>query len=261
MTIATIEQVGLKRQHTVSSKSHARVGTGAAERSKALINSLSIVVHDLRGPLANLQVMLELIETYSQRQALDDLPRCTRRAQDIIACLDKLLGSFLERARLTGDPLAFRPSVLDINDVAHTAISLNQPLAQARSVRIEQHGSLPVTIEGDRQLLLETVDNVLSNAIKYSPAGSVVDVTSDIDGAEVVLSVSDSGPGLSADELSGLFRPFARLSHRKPETGSSTGLGLWIARLIATRHGGTLTVRARDTAPGSIFMLRIPRWR
>jgi two-component system, OmpR family, sensor histidine kinase SenX3 len=261
MAIATLEQTGLKRGRAASSRTLGRPRATAAEPSKALVDALSIVVHDLRGPLANLQVMLDLIETYSERQALAEVPACARRAQDIIAALDKMLASFLERARLTGDPLAFRPALLDLNDVADEVEQLNRPLADARSLRIERHGGPPVTIEGDRQLLLEAVDNILGNAVKYSPAGSSINVTSRINGNDAVISITDSGPGLSPGDLAGLFRPFGRLANRRPEVGSSTGLGLWIARLIATRHGGTLTVRPREEAPGSVFTLRIPRWR
>ncbi len=260
MVTAILEQ---QRPMRAATRPNVRGGpkANAAGPSKALVDALSIVVHDLRGPLANLHVILDLIETYSERQALAELPACSRRAQHIVEALDRMLGSFLERTRLTGDPLAFHPAMFDLTDAIDTAVQLNQPLAEARSITVERRGLLPVTLEGDRQLMLEAVDNVLSNAIKYSPAGSVVELTSGIDGSDAVVSIADSGSGLSAGEVAGLFRPFVRLSKRKPEMGPSTGLGLWIARLIATRHGGTLTVRSRDHAAGSIFTFRIPRWR
>lgn len=231
----------------------------ATAKDQALVDALTIVVHDLRGPLANLQVMMELIEVYSERRTLAAVPDCARRAQDIIASLDKMLGGFLERARTAGDPLAFRPAMTDLNDLAAEATRLNRPLAEARSVEIERHGRLPVTLEADRRLVLEAVDNVLGNAIKYSPGGSTVEVVTGVDGDDAVISIKDSGPGLTEVELAGLFRPFAALSNRKPKVGPSTGLGLWIARLIATRHGGTLLVTPRRDTQGSVFTFRLPR--
>lgn len=257
MVIAALEQPKSKHRRLPATKSRRP----EREPQAALIGALSIVAHDLRSPLASLQIMLELIETYSERYAIDDISGRARRAQTVIAGLDEMLASFLERVRLTGDPLAFRPRVLDLNDVAGKAVDLNQPLADARSIRIEQHGTVPVTLEGDRQLLLEAVDNILGNAVKYSEAGSIVEVTSGIHGNDAVVSIADQGPGITADELASLFHPFGRLAHRTPEAGTSTGLGLWIARLIATRHGGTLTVRPRDDAAGSVFTLCLPRWR
>jgi signal transduction histidine kinase len=213
----------------------------------------------LRAPLANLQVVLELMEAYSERQSMAKLPGCARRAQAIIASLDKMLGGFLERARLTGDPLAFHPMLTDLNDVTSEAALLNGPLAESRAVEIKRHGRLPVTLEADGRLILEAVDNILSNAIKYSPPGSAIDVVTGVDGDAAVISISDSGPGFTEAELAGLFRPFAALARRKRGSGPSTGLGLWIARLIMTRHGGTLTVAPRRDAQGSVFTLRLPR--
>ena len=236
----------------------ARPNCGSA-KDQALVNALTIIVHDLRGPLANLQVMLELIEVYSERRTLAEVPDCTRRAQDIIATLDKMLGGFLERARQSGDPLAFRPAMTDLNDVTSEAVMLSRPLAESRAVEVERRGRLPVTLEADSRLVLEAVDNILGNAIKYSPAGSAVEIVTGIDGDDAVISITDAGPGFTETELAGLFRPFASLSKRKPSIGSSTGLGLWIARLIATRHGGTLTVAPRRDAQGSVFTLRLPR--
>ena len=235
-----------------------QVQAGSA-KDQALVDALTIVVHDLRGPLANLQVMLELIEVYSERRTLAEVPDCARRAQGIIEVLDKMLSGFLERARQTGDPLAFRPVMTDLNDVTEEAAALNRPLADSRAVEIERHGRLPVVLEADRRLVLEAVDNILGNAIKYSPPGSAIEVVTGIDGEDAVISITDCGPGFTDAELAGLFRPFASLSKRKPGVGSSTGLGLWIARLIATRHGGTLTVAPRRDGQGSVFSLRLPR--
>ena len=228
-------------------------------KDQALVDALTIVVHDLRGPLANLQVMLELIEVYSGRRTLAKVHDCASRAQDIITTLDKMLGGFLERARQTGDPLAFHPALTDLNDVISDAAALSRPLAESRAVEIERPGRLPVTLEADRRLVLEAVDNILGNAIKYSPVGSAIEVVTGIDGDDAVISITDAGPGFTEAELVGLFQPFASLSKRKPSIGSSTGLGLWIARLIATRHGGTLTVAPRRDAQGSVFTLRLPR--
>ncbi|MEZ5923629.1 MAG: HAMP domain-containing sensor histidine kinase [Hyphomicrobiaceae bacterium] len=231
----------------------------ASGKDQALVDALTIVVHDLRGPLANLQVMLELIEVYAARKAFVEVPDCARRAQTIIETLDAMLSGFLERARQTGDPLAFRPALTDLNDITADAAALSAPLAQSRTVEIERHGRRPVTLDADRRLVLEAVDNILGNAVKYSPPGSSVALVTGVDGRDAVISVTDSGPGFSEHELAGLFRPFASLSRRKPGIAPSTGLGLWIARLIATRHGGSLTVVPRRDAQGSVFTLRLPR--
>jgi signal transduction histidine kinase len=260
---AALLDSGTKSRGIASRRFQSRPRPGrvapAASKDQALVNALTIVVHDLRGPLANLQVMLELIEAYSVRRTHSEVPGCARRAQDIIGTLDKMLSGFLERARQTGDPLAYRPALTDLNDIAAEAQTLNRPLAEARAVEIVRHGHLPVTLDADRRLILEAVDNILGNAIKYSASGSTVDLVVGIDGRDAVISVADAGPGFTDAELASLFRPFTSLAKRERGPGPSTGLGLWIARLIATRHGGSLTVAPRRDGQGSVFTLRLPR--
>ena len=99
------------------------------------------------------------------------------------------------------------------------------------------------------------MDNLIGNAIKHMPEGSAVTVASAHRGRDAVLRVSDNGPGLSEKDLKRAFRPFASLGQRK---GQSFGLGLWIARLIAERHGGRIDVTARGPDGGACFDLSIP---
>lgn len=229
-----------------------------ARMDQPLQSAMAIVVHDLRGPLANLQIMIELMEAYSQRQAGGEIPACANRALDLITSLDEMLTGVLERVRLTGDPLAFRPGLVDLGSVVDQAMTLSRPLAEASGITLVRTGTGPLVVEGDRQLLVEALDNLLGNAVKHAPAGSTVECGFAREGGAAILSVGDRGSGFTPTELAALFRPFTRLTRKGRPKERSVGLGLWITRLIATRHGGQVTAANRADGPGSILTLRLP---
>jgi signal transduction histidine kinase len=217
-----------------------------------------IIAHDLKGPLANLAVLIELIDTYRQVQQFERVKSATDKAQDIIEALDAMLSGFVERARVSGDPLAFRPTLVDAADVVARAASLNEPLAGARGITIDTSKLAPAVLDGDPRLLLEATDNLIGNAIKYAPANSVVRCTASRSGNAVTIAVSDTGMGLSADALKSAFRPFATLASTYKDRKTAWGLGLWIVRLIAERHGGKVDAGLCPDLGGARFEIRLP---
>ena len=223
-----------------------------------LLNALTIVAHDLRGPLTNLSLMIELIETQAQMRALDKVAITSKKAQNLIFELEHLLEGFLRRAQETGDPLSFKPARVDLAEVVRTAVALNQAAADSRNVTFDCSGIETGAISGDRSLLREAVSNLVGNATKYAPAGSTVTCSVAVDASEAVIKVQDEGQGLTEYDLKRAFRPFTTLSARYAGKGSSWGLGLWIVRLIAERHGGHVAATSHGTWRGSEFALHLP---
>ena len=105
-------------------------------KDAAFLNTLSIIAHDLRGPLANLAILVELMEAYAKMQAFERVASSARKAQDTIDALSAMLNGFLERTRETGDPLAFKPGLVDLADVLGRALSLNAPMAESRQITL-----------------------------------------------------------------------------------------------------------------------------
>jgi len=223
-----------------------------------LLNALTIIAHDLRGPLTNLSLMIELIETQAQVRALDKVAITSKKAQNLIGELECLLEGFLRRAQETGDPLSFKPARVDLAEVVRMAVALNQATAQSRNVTFDCSGIEAGAISGDRALLREAVSNLVSNAVKYAPAGSKVTCSVAIDAGQAVIKVQDEGQGLTEFDLKRAFRPFTTLSTRYAGKGTSWGLGLWIVRLIAERHGGQVSAASHGTWRGSEFSLHLP---
>lgn len=240
------------------------IGTPAAPsgsqvwaRDVALANALNSVAHDLRAPLANLGLLLELVEACWQQRSLDRLVPCTSQAKDLIHHLDAVLSAVLDRVRTTSDPLGFCPSLVDLGDLVDGAVALNRPLADSREVSLVGRHDRPVALVGDRQLLMQALDNLITNALKCSPAGGRVVCEAASNGGLALVSVADEGEGLSELDIARALRPFtapSKSSRRPP----SSGLSLWIVRLIAERHGGRIDAAPRTGGPGTVFTLRLP---
>ncbi|MFN3743970.1 MAG: sensor histidine kinase [Hyphomicrobiaceae bacterium] len=251
-----------RRARTGASETSAKQTRGTIShrqpKDAALISALSMVVHDLRGPLANLLVLIELIETYARMQAFDRLDTNASKARALIANLDAMLQGFLERARDTGDPLAYRPALVDLADVVATAARQNAPIAGSRGIALTTGTVRPYIVSGDRRLLVEAVDNLINNAVKHAPVGSSVQCAVTGGKRDVVIEVTDEGQGIGDGDLARLFLPFSTLSSDAGDKDASRGLGLWIVRLIAERHGGHVSAVRHHGGRGATFAIHLP---
>ncbi|WP_114008248.1 sensor histidine kinase [Cohaesibacter intestini] len=226
----------------------------------AYANALSIVTHDLKGPLANLSLLIESIE--DSAEAGSRTARNAAKADVIITQLSKMLSAVLERAREGRDPLSCRQDRVNLIDVLELAMSVNQPRARQRGITFESCALDQVTVSGDQELLFEVVDNLVGNAVRHSHPNSKIrcEVGLEADGT-AYLRVDDEGPGFQEGDLHRAFRPFTRLSARTRNGEESSGLGLWITRLIAERHGGRVEASNRPTGQGASMTLWIPAQR
>lgn len=222
------------------------------------VGVLTIVAHDMRGPLANLALLLEGVAAYSEAGACDRVAASLATAEAVIAHLDGMLAALLERARSAKDPLAFLPKHVDLLDIVEMAAALNEPAAAAKSVRIHTYGVEPLSARGDHSLLLEAVDNLIGNAVKHTRAGGSIVCEAAVIRGEAVIRVIDEGPGLSEVDLARAFRPFTRLSSVGDGSRTSHGLGLWIVRLIVERHRGSVDADNRRDGRGAEFSIRLP---
>jgi two-component system sensor histidine kinase CpxA len=227
-----------------------------AVRIEALVHAqhqlLSDISHELRSPLARLHVALELARRKMPEDARADLDRMELEAER----MNDLIGRVLSLARAENNqraaqtPVDLAPAIASV-----TADAEYEAHRQHKSVALEVIGGS--TVQGDLALLTSAVDNVVRNAIRYTPEHSAVDVVLDRSERQAVLTVRDRGPGVPAHELERIFSPFHRVeSARGPETGG-VGLGLAIARRTIEVHGGTIVAEnARDG--GLLVTIRLP---
>lgn len=211
----------------------ARSFNQMASHTEALVAArnrlLGDVSHELRSPLARLNVALELArENRDSAAALDRIEQESQR-------MDALIGDALHVARAQG-PLVKR-SAVDLVALVRAAVDdLRFELGEAvPPVHVAAPGAL--TVSGDPELLRRAVDNILRNAARYGADGPQIDIALHRDKA-TILSVRDYGPGIGAAELPRIFQPFYRTATARDRTSGGHGIGLAIVAEAAARHGG-----------------------
>jgi signal transduction histidine kinase len=210
------------------------------------------LAHDLRGPLTRLRGRIELAliqppESARDRQALVDV---LSQADSALAMFDSLLKIAAAEAGVAATEL--KP--LDLAALARDAAELYEPVAEERGLQIDVATVGAPVINAQRELLSQAVANLLDNAVKHTPAGGRIAVRVAAAGAEVVLTVADTGPGIPHAHRERVLERFVRLEECRH--GPGAGLGLSLVAAVAKLHGGTL--RLQDNAPGLDVELRFP---
>jgi len=201
---------------------------------------LQDVSHELRSPLARLQLILELARQESGSGAVAHF----ERAEHEIARLDLLIGELLALSRMEGDLPGMTRDPVDLAALAGDCLAEAELDAAAHGIQLRLDVAGLLETSGNAQLLARALDNLLSNAIKYAAGGEVL-LRLARNGDRAELSVRDHGPGVPEADLPKLFRPFFRGANAVRAEGH--GLGLAIVERIARAHGGQATA---VNAPG-----------
>lgn len=215
---------------------------------------LNLASHELRGPLSVIRGYNSMIEDGSVPPA--QVAGVARILESQLAQMDLLVEQMLETARLEDDRFQLARDRFDLRSVVQEQLDIFRPLSGGhRFVLNDAHE--PLLVEGDRARIGTIVGNFMDNAIKYSPnGGDVLVATSRKDGS-VSVSVRDAGIGIASEHLPRLFTRFGRLPTEENVRISGTGLGLYLCKEIASRHGGDITVRSQPGL-GSEFKLVLP---
>ena len=216
------------------------------------------VSHDLRTPMTSVIGNLELLlddetgaVTATQRAALE---RADRNARRLLRMLEELL----LLSRVEGGTFELSVGPVDVREVAEQALATLDVDLVRSGVHVElSTPDRPVLVEADGEQIERAVMNLVSNAVKFTPAGGRVDIEVAAEGGAATVRVRDTGVGIEPDDVDRLFERFYRAPGAVREAVPGTGLGLSIVRAIAERHGGTVTV---DSSPGegSTFTLCLP---
>jgi signal transduction histidine kinase len=217
---------------------------------------VSTVSHELRTPLASIKGYLELLQdelaermTPQQTSMMGVIRRNLDRLNELIANLLAL--SRAEETELSVQPMDLRGVATEVG----TDIRLT---AAGRDIAIRTlHSPGPVTVLGDRSQLIRAVQNLVTNAVKFSRPGGTVELRVTQEGDQAVLEVADEGIGIPAADLPGLGSRFYRASNAVQAEIAGTGLGLRIVQTILDRHSGTLSVDSLE-GEGTTFTVRLP---
>lgn len=208
--------------------------------------------HELRTPVSVMLThtqngLASLCRNDEHREAFE---ACQRSAQR----MKKLIGALLALARLDAAHDAARRTQFDLALTIQDCAELVRPMAEGRGVKVSMNLP-PLEIPGDAEQLAQVITNLLTNAILYNHSGGAVDLKLEQQNPHAVLSVSDTGIGISAEDLPRVFERFYRADHSRSSTG--LGLGLAISKAIVEAHGGLIEVSS-ELGKGSTFKLSLP---
>jgi len=222
-----------------------------ANRS-AMTQLLRDISHELRSPLARMRVALGLA-----RQPAADVPRQIDRLEREIERLDSLISQVLKLARLHGTDAPFARETFDLDEVIDEVVRDASFEGAAQGCRIDLHGTANAAISGSRDLLRSAIENVLRNAVRYSPPQSPVDVRVGHapDGVEIL--IQDRGPGVPEGDLERIFEPFYRVAESRDRDTGGEGIGLAITAQVMKAHGGSAAA-ANGPAGGLEVRLSLP---
>jgi PAS domain S-box-containing protein len=218
---------------------------------------VALVSHELRTPLTSIRGYLELVLegeagdlTDEQRQFLGVVERNAHR-------LLALVGDLLFLAQVEAGKLSLEIGAVDITAVAAESVETARPLAEEKGITLTLASGPLALLAGDRARLAQLLDNLISNGVKFTPAGGRVDVRVRSNRGNAVVEVRDTGMGIAAHEQEHLFERFYRTSAATEQAIPGTGLGLAISKAIAQAHGGQITVASEEGA-GTSFRISIP---
>jgi signal transduction histidine kinase len=219
-------------------------------------NFLSMMSHDLKTPIARIQGMAELALrephplTSNQKEAMNTILSSSEE-------LGNFIGSILDLSRIESKEVKLKKTSKDINSVLSEVIKKYEYNARMKNIKISALLEPLFSVKVDVDLIRQVFSNLVENAIKYSPDGSEVLVSSKEIKAEIVISVSDHGPGIAQDEVDNIFLKFYRSKAAKASPVKGSGLGLYLSKYFVELHEGKLSV---ETSPskGSVFTVHLP---
>lgn len=246
--------VALERAELVSSLQHQ---TGELKRANRVKDEfLAVLSHELRTPLNPILAWSQMLQhrKFSQDKLAIGLETIERNAKLQAQLIDDLL----DVARILRDKLVLNPVPLDLGRVIDAAIETVQPTAVAKSVGIEKHFSPAGQVAGDAARLQQVVWNLLTNAVKFVPAGGRVQIGLSQVGDRIQIQVKDNGKGIRPDFLPYVFESFRQADASTTRTFGGLGLGLAIVRQIVEMHGGTITADSEGEGQGATFTVLLP---
>jgi signal transduction histidine kinase len=219
---------------------------------------LSIAAHDLRNPLTTIYTAADLITEELKDKTSSETKEFLEMIKQSSKFMRSLIEELLDVSVIDSGKLSIHLEPVNLMDLIRNNVALNRVIAGRKKITVEYHCAtdLPV-LQLDRKKIEQVLNNLISNAIKYSFPQSKVKIHSTCESNNLVISVSDEGQGIPPAEMDKLFKPFSRTSVKTTSGESSTGLGLVIVRKIVEAHNGSVWAESQ-VKKGSTFYISLP---
>ncbi|MDQ6890531.1 MAG: PAS domain-containing protein, partial [Bacteroidota bacterium] len=216
---------------------------------------LSIASHELKTPLTTIKAYSQIVETILEKKGDTETLGLIKRMISQVGKLTTLIEDLLDITKIQKGKLAYNEEFFDFNKLVKEAVDDMQKTSFTHEIVINQDRNAKVF--GDRNKISQVIDNLISNALKYSPKAEKIIVTTRKQKDGVQLSVQDFGIGISAQEQQNIFEQFYRVSGDRQATFPGLGIGLYICSEIIARQGGKIWVES-VMDKGSVFYFRLP---
>ena len=217
---------------------------------------MAMVSHDIRGPLTAVQMGLDMIGKGFYGELDSNGKRVLDTSQQAVSYLISLVANLLESDNAERGVIEFSMSETSVGKTIERAIATACGASVESSIRVESEYTND-SFYGDEDRLVQVLVNLISNALKYAPEGSVVKVLGGIEGVRVKFQVVDQGAGIPIERQSIIFERFKQLDQPKHRKRMGFGLGLAICKSLVEGHGGTISVQS-EVGKGSTFSFFVP---
>ena len=250
--VTAVRETQDKLEESLTAQQRANADLEKLDRTKT--EFLSIVSHEFRTALTGIQGFSELIRDGGLEQ--DELRAYGGYIFTDADRVNRLISDMLDLDRMESGRMSIRTADVDINEVLSDIVARAATSASMVEFKPDLDPRLPI-VTGDRDRLIQVVSNLVNNAVKYSPEGGTVTISSRAEGGYALITVADTGLGIPPDEIAHVFERFRRVRSGAAQSIAGTGLGLTIVKQIVEMHGGKIWVESA-VGHGSAFHFTIP---
>jgi PAS domain S-box-containing protein len=249
------KEIEAEREHLLAQERAQNARLRELDRLKDTF--VASVSHELRTPLTSISGFLQLVQDGLAGETSEEQRRCLAIAGRNADRLHRLIGDLLFVAQMDAGQLVLEPTQVDLRALAAECLESVRPRAMQAGVEVVLEGDAVAGLQGDPSRLTQLLDNLVSNAIKFSSEGGQVAVRTISENGNVVLEVADHGIGIPAEQQQHLFQRFFRGSNAAERAIQGTGIGLSIVKAIVDAHGGSIAVESRE-GQGTTFRVAFP---